>query len=63
MPFKLNSESTPEELLSQISESKINLEEGNWKQVSNEAKVRKIKAIQYLGFWNLLPLLKLGILQ
>lgn len=39
MPFKLNAESTPEELLSQISESKINFDEGNWKQVSNEAKV------------------------
>jgi len=38
MPFKLNAESTPEELLSQISESKINFDEGNWKQVSNEAK-------------------------
>lgn len=39
MPFKLSSDNTPEELLSQISESKINFEDGNWRQVSNEAKV------------------------
>lgn len=41
MPFKLNAENNPEELLMQISDAKINFDEGNWKQVSNEAKVSK----------------------
>lgn len=40
MPFKMSSGDSTEELLSQISESKINFDDGNWKQVSNEAKVR-----------------------
>jgi hypothetical protein len=31
---------TPEVLLTRINETKINFDEGNWKHVSNEAKVR-----------------------
>lgn len=54
MPFKLSSDNTPEELLSQISESKINFEDGNWRQVSNEAKVRLasrlIKLFSFIDF-------------
>ena len=30
---------TPEMLLMRINETKINFDEGNWKHVSNEAKV------------------------
>lgn len=49
MPFKLQVENTPEELLSQISESKINFDEGNWRQVSNEAKV--INHLKKIGIY------------
>jgi ribosomal protein S6 kinase alpha-1/2/3/6 len=37
-PFIINQDATTESILSKISESRINLEDGNWKLVSNEAK-------------------------
>ena len=39
-PFKIQDSDTPEILLTRINEAKINLEEGNWRQISNECKVR-----------------------
>ncbi len=38
-PFKLMDGDTPEVLLSRISQTNIDYEEGNWNQVSYEAKV------------------------
>ena len=38
-PFHLAPGDTTEVLLTRINEAKINFEDGNWKHVSNEAKV------------------------
>ncbi len=42
-PFSLSADDPTEILLQRISEAKINTEDGNWKHISNEAKVGRIK--------------------
>ncbi len=37
-PFKIIESDTPENLLSRISQTKINFDEGNWKHISHDAK-------------------------
>lgn len=37
-PFKIIESDTPENLLSRISQTKINFDEGNWKHISFDAK-------------------------
>ena len=38
-PFSINPDATTEVILSRLNEAKLSLEDGNWKQISSEAKV------------------------